>query len=1107
MRKNNLVLLATVLSLVIRPAGAAFVANPSFESDYNTTWPHYSTIDSWTATGGEGVNDSTGPFHNTGAAIPDRDRVAFLQDSQLLSQGISGLTPGSQYWIQFYYNARNCCGGTMDLKVEFTDANGTTTVLDTIPNVPASTNAYTFRNVTFTPDTDTGTLIFASVATGDATVDLDAVSMVQRDLGNVVVANPSFEASGPPTDTTGIPPATDSGEIFSPANMAGWLWDTNQTGSYGISLVGGVYADNGAIPDQDLVAVLQGPGSLSQTVSGLFTGTVYQVSFAYNAQAAAGSAHLQVSVNGTVVDDESVAPVGGTNPYHTKTVSFTATQTNATIAFAQTAASGVLLLDDVRVTGKVRTTLPLQFSPQSATLHPTQTLTVAVTVPPALLAGQPADLKFSMANPAIARLVNADTNGQVTLHYTQGGTNVQTLQIQAVATGTTKLNVDESAGLTVPAVVTITVISSFVLNPSFEDSAVPASPGYGAIASWTGSAGTGLNDKTGTFADNGIIPDRSQVAFLQNTSMLSQVIYGLVPGQTYWLQFRYNARASGQTAINLQVLFGGKTLAAIPNITAVGTTAGDVPFYFINIPFAPGNTNSGLLTFSTSPTVMGTDAALLLDAVNIVQRGANDVVIENPSFEASGFPVGVGYCSPIDGWTGISGVNIGSIHEGPFTDNGVSPDQDAVGFIQGSLTLSQTLTNVVVGQVYTLIYAVNRRTGGTSLTYDVAFGDLQLLTGQDIEPVGGDNPYIQMYLSFTNDASSGALTFTPHPVGDCTLLLDNIRLVPGLVAPTFVSQPVSDTNAVIGDTVTFTPGVGGSPPLTYQWSKNGTNLAGATDFTLVLTNVTMADAGSYVLAVTNAAGGVKSQPAFLAVVWNVIPGVFGTGVAADGTLLSQGDTDPHYILSVSADTNYPGPAAIVVNNAWPIQAGVWMLDGPNSQWIAPQADQGTTAGNAEGDYTYETSFDLTGYPISKVQIVGGWAVDNTGKNILVNGVSSGLTCPGFGSLTPFTLTSANGLVAGKNILDFMVNNLPVTPNATGLRVDLRALLFMPPTLQIHLVGGNVVISWVPYSTSQSLLSAPTVSGPWTSITPLPPGSYTNKPSAGKTFYRVVQTGQ
>jgi hypothetical protein len=47
----------------------SFLKNPSFESNYNDTWPHYGSIDEWN--GGSGVNDDTGPFHNAGTAIPE----------------------------------------------------------------------------------------------------------------------------------------------------------------------------------------------------------------------------------------------------------------------------------------------------------------------------------------------------------------------------------------------------------------------------------------------------------------------------------------------------------------------------------------------------------------------------------------------------------------------------------------------------------------------------------------------------------------------------------------------------------------------------------------------------------------------------------------------------------------------------------------------------------------------------------------------------------------------------------------------------------------------------------------------------------------------------
>ena len=97
---------------------------------------------------------------------------------------------------------------------------------------------------------------------------------------------------------------------------------------------GGVYADNGTIPDQDVVGFISGPGSLSQTVTNLVANTPYQLSFSYNAQSAPGAKpHLQVKAAGKVVVEEDVAPVGGANPYHIKTVTFTPTDTSAEIAF------------------------------------------------------------------------------------------------------------------------------------------------------------------------------------------------------------------------------------------------------------------------------------------------------------------------------------------------------------------------------------------------------------------------------------------------------------------------------------------------------------------------------------------------------------------------------------------------------------------------------------------------------------------------------------------------------------------------------------------------------------------------------------------------------
>src|SRR6185369_17283447 len=82
--------LAVFTTLALGPSlhAASFLKNPSFESNYNDTSPHYGTIDDWVSAGGGGVNEDSGPFHNTGTAIPDGTRVAFKQGSGTLSQDV-----------------------------------------------------------------------------------------------------------------------------------------------------------------------------------------------------------------------------------------------------------------------------------------------------------------------------------------------------------------------------------------------------------------------------------------------------------------------------------------------------------------------------------------------------------------------------------------------------------------------------------------------------------------------------------------------------------------------------------------------------------------------------------------------------------------------------------------------------------------------------------------------------------------------------------------------------------------------------------------------------------------------------------------------------------
>lgn len=85
-----------------------------------------------------------------------------------------------------------------------------------------------------------------------------------------------------------------------------------------------------------------------------------------------------------------------------------------------------------------------------------------------------------------------------------------------------------------------------------------------------------------------------------------------------------------------------------------------------------------------------------------------------------------------------------------------------------------------------------------------------------------------------------------------------------VVSPTITTQPASQSVAA-GSTVSFTVAATGSPAPTYQWRKDGTALAGATDATLTLANVQASDAGAYTALATNSGGTLTSLAATLTV--------------------------------------------------------------------------------------------------------------------------------------------------------------------------------------------------------------------------------------------------
>lgn len=189
-----------------------------------------------------------------------------------------------------------------------------------------------------------------------------------------------------------------------------------------------------------------------------------------------------------------------------------------------------------------------------------------------------------------------------------------------------------AAFLVMPGIATASAGVIAIHNPSFEDNTTSA-PGYGAIKDWksTDTNETGVNADGGPFADNGAIPNGSQVAFIQSNNgkvqALSQKLSGFVPGKKYVLRFYYNARyATFPAAANPQMVvkLGSSTLTPSGGVTIapVGTQAGNTPYYTAKYDYtAKGKTATLIFSnINTAKDSAGTaynDSTILLDDVSL----------------------------------------------------------------------------------------------------------------------------------------------------------------------------------------------------------------------------------------------------------------------------------------------------------------------------------------------------------------------------------------------------------------------------------------------------------------------------------------------------------
>jgi hypothetical protein len=170
----------------------------------------------------------------------------------------------------------------------------------------------------------------------------------------------------------------------------------------------------------------------------------------------------------------------------------------------------------------------------------------------------------------------------------------------------------------------------------------------------------------------------------------------------------------------------------------------------------------------------------------------------------------------------------------------------------------------VRGSNFAQLYVNGQLESQTNVSFPQDYGNYPLLFGSSGQSywegkLNGSLDEVSLY-SRALSATEVAAIYAAGAAGKCK---------PG--GPSITTQAQSQSVAA-GSSITFSVTVSGTAPLSYQWQKNGANLAdggnlsGATSSALALANVQTNDAGAYQVVVTNSIGSVTGAVATLTVI-------------------------------------------------------------------------------------------------------------------------------------------------------------------------------------------------------------------------------------------------
>ena len=616
------------------------IPNPSFETDTFTVSPGYvsgnAAITGWTATlpGHAGLNPATDNVFANNGTIPNGKNVAFLESTadgaSALSSTISGLTVGTKYKLTFRANASTNQTPNVHVAIDAQE------ILFVQIHPSGVGSPYTYLATEFT----------AAAASQTLTLTNDAAPN-EGDTSSTLLVD-DF-AIAPSSNRWATAPWTGDADSGVDANF--FYTHAYNFGSGTSPVINGVTFT--AIPGGNPAVV----GSFSTTLLGnVFNGDNNDITagtdasvglasdFVYGGTVTTGN-NQAITIKGLVAGRAYVASIytfGWESPDQTArwatfnvggdrlTLNQDALGDNAgqIITYSYTAdASGNVTIQYAPLDNTGQSIHTYGFSNREAVSR-----NVAPTItqdPASTTVSEGLPVTFSVTATAIP---TATYSWRYKGNAINGATNA-TYTIAAVATtdaGNYDVIVTNPLG-SVPSKIAKLTVGIAMTNPSFEVDTFTSFPGYvsgnGPITGWDSLPNHGINPGGGSpFADNGSIPNGSQVAFMQGDGALSQTVTGLTANTQYYVHYYENARTGGTPFLEVRV--ASNTVVAVHGVTQVG---GSNPYHEIYSDVFAATDTQQLLEFVKS-NPLGGDTTALVDNVAIVAipAGTAPVVTTDP---------------------------------------------------------------------------------------------------------------------------------------------------------------------------------------------------------------------------------------------------------------------------------------------------------------------------------------------------------------------------------------------------------------------------------------------------------------------------------------------